>query len=210
MKFRKWSLRATSLKNWRDIFMWSSILLGFWVIYGNVPQPVQTTSLPQATHALLPEGNQAEQQLTDLDPNVRILAAQSLSEDDSAHGVLLLYLIAHDPDPNVQMAGLAATLNRCKKESAMVCAEMMRFFAGDDQDLEVNWQARDWLLNDHTSWATDNASVEYKLDVVSRMGEKVQDPIVSQSVLKVLRLLADDPEPQVQEAASAMLMQSEF
>lgn len=194
--------------------MWSSILVGLWVLCGNVPQPLplpaQATSAPVATKSPPVDATGLEQQLNDPDPLVRIAAVQRLADNDSVHGILLLYLIAHDPDPNVQMAGLATTLNRCKKEPAMVCAEMMRFFAGDDQDLEVNWQARDWLLSAHAPWATDNASTEYKLDVVSRMGEQVQDPIVSQSVLKVLRLLADDPEPQVQEAASAMLMQSEL
>lgn len=148
------------------------------------------------------------------DPSVRHQAGLLLARDKSAHGIVLLYLLAHDSDANVQQSALASTLNRCNQETPLICAGMMRFFVGDtdalDADAETRWEARDWLLGDDPQAATQAATLTYKLDVVARMGERAELPKLGPGAVRVLRLLAEDPEPEVQEAAAAMLLREKL
>jgi hypothetical protein len=144
------------------------------------------------------------------DAAVRLHAASLLADDRSAQGVTLLYLLANDVEADVQAEALTAALRRCPRESAAVCANMVQFFVGDADDSETHWQARDWLLIDAPREATAAASREYKLDVVARMGERVDQPDLNRGALRVLRVLADDPEPEVQEAASAVLLRAKL
>lgn len=144
------------------------------------------------------------------DAAVRQHASLLLGQDTSVHGITLLYLLAHDTDADVQQSALASTLTRCSQETPSVCAGMIRFFIGDDEDTETHWQARDWLLLDDPQAATQAATLAYKLDVVARMGERADQPELSVGALRVLRLLAEDPQPEVQEAASTVLLRAKL
>lgn len=144
------------------------------------------------------------------DPGVRRRASLLLAHDHSARGIALLYMLAHDVDADVQQTALASTLDRCAKETPTVCAAMIHFFVGDEDDSETHWQARDWLLTDDPEAATQAATLTYKLDVVARMGERADQPDLSAGALRVLRLLADDPEVEVQEAATAILLRAKL
>lgn len=144
------------------------------------------------------------------DATVRHQASLLLAGDTSAHGIVLLYLLAHDTDADVQQCALASTLSRCAKETSTICAGMMRFFVGEEDDNDAHWQARDWLLLDDPESATQAATLTYKLDVVARMGERADQPDLSAGAMRVLRLLAEDPEPEVQEAAAAVLLRAKL
>lgn len=140
------------------------------------------------------------------DAQVRRQTSAALAADDSAHGIVLLYLLAHDVDPSVQQSALIATLERCRNETPSTCAFMIRFFVGQQDDAETHLQARDWLLLDDPKAATQAASLSYKLDVVARMSERADVPELGCGARRVLRVLAEDPEPEVQEAAAAVLL----
>ena len=133
-----------------------------------------------------------------------------MADDNTAHGVTLLYILSGDVDAEVQAAALAAALHRCAAETPSVCASMVQFFVGDMDDAQVHWQARDWLLLEAPAAATQSATMAYKLDVVARMSERVDLPDHNVGALRVLRLLAEDPEPEVQEAAGAALLRAKL
>jgi hypothetical protein len=169
--------------------------------YG-APEPAIPT--PQAQLQVLSDG------VHHPDAAVRRHAAHLLADDVTAHGVTLLYILSTDVDPEVQAAALASVLHRCTVDTPGVCAAMVQFFVGDMDDAEVHWQARDWLLLEAPAAATQSATVAYKLDVVARMGERIDQPDYNVGALRVLRLLAEDPDPEVQEAAGAALVRAKL
>lgn len=140
-----------------------------------------------------------------LDEPQRLLRAQQLAEEDSAQSLVQLWLLAHDAHEEVVAAALHSALSRCPRESADVCQAMLRFFVPED-DSPGAWRVRTQLLLDAPQVAVQRANKHTKLEVVALLAGKLSQSSAPQGLYKALRLLAEDEESDVQEAASAVLL----
>lgn len=148
--------------------------------------------------------------LVDVAPAERLAAARAVVSDDSSAGLTRLWLLAHDPDHNVVGAALEAALARCRRQQDDACVASLYFFMDADvEDGPEAWRARTTLLAEQPELARAYASRETKLDVVSLLAGRLSQGLGPKAWLSALALLADDPEPDVQEAASAVLLQLE-
>lgn len=140
----------------------------------------------------------------------RRAASHQLAQDDSYTGLVSLWLLAHDPDHQVVGAALEAALSRCRARPDDVCLASLYFFMDAEvEDSPDAWRARTTLLAEEPELARAYASRETKLDVVSLLAGKLTGGNRPNAWLSALQLLASDPEPDVQDAASAVLLQLE-
>lgn len=148
--------------------------------------------------------------LMDVAQPQRLTAARALAGDDSSAGLTRLWLLAHDPDHEVVGAALEAALSRCRRQQDDACVASLYFFMDADvEDGPEAWRARTTLLAEQPELARAYASRETKLDVVSLLAGRLSQGLGPKAWLSALAVLAEDPEPDVQEAASAVLLQLE-
>ena len=119
-----------------------------------------------------------------------------------AHSLILLWQLSFDTEPDVRQAALDAATHRCTNESSDVCAAMLGFFI-DDIITEISWTARDRLMPIDVDAALRDASVAYKLDLLTELGGDAHFP--APVLGKILRTLNRDPDAAVQENAAWLL-----
>lgn len=134
----------------------------------------------------------------------RIAMAQQLARATDAHSVVDLWLLATDANKKVQAAALVAVTQRCPKESRTVCVGMLRYFLAN-MGSDSSWEARDRLLKIDPAEALRDAEQDYKLELVASLTDILGRPDAKHAA-PTLRLLAMDPDPDVQEAASLALI----
>lgn len=140
--------------------------------------------------------------INSLDAGTRKRAAAMLAQQNDAHTVALLWVLAHDVDLAVRKQALASTQARCHREPASLCVYMLRFFLGD-KSRELDWSARDALLAKDIEAALSEAEPDYKLDLLGKLGGgPAFDPKLSR---RLLRQLSADIDPQVQDNAAWLL-----
>ena len=134
----------------------------------------------------------------------RIAQAATLAKATDARSVVDLWLLATDGNKQVQAAALAAVSQRCPKESRTVCVGMLRFFLANTGS-DSSWEARDKLLKIDPAEALRDAEQDYKLELVASLTDILGRPDAKHAA-RTLRLLAANPDPDVQEAASLALI----
>ena len=139
---------------------------------------------------------------------VRKESADQLVGDPSAQGLMRLWLLAHDPDHDVVGAALKSALVRCRHEAFGICLASLQFFMdADANDGPESFRARVALLAEKPELARAYASRETKLDVVALLAGRLSEGGGPKAYMAALEQLAHDPEPDVQEAAGAILLQ---
>jgi len=133
-----------------------------------------------------------------------IMRAGQLAHAHDAHSIIDLWLLATDGNKKVQQAALAAVNQRCPRESHDVCVGMLRFFLANVGS-DSSWDARDRLLKIDPTEALRDAEQDYKLELVASLTDILGRPDAGHAA-PTLRLLAMDPDPDVQEAASLALL----
>ena len=129
-------------------------------------------------------------------------AVAALAEARDAHSISALWLASFDPEPSVRQSALAAVQTRCSHETWEICTGMLGFFA-DDSLVDIGWAARDAMLALDPHAALVSASQAYKLDLLTELGGRLRLP--ASQIGRVLRILAVDPDPAVQENAAWLL-----
>ena len=145
---------------------------------------------------------------TDASPAVRQALAGRLATDRSARGLILLWLLSTDPLPEVAMAGATAAVARCSAEPPAVCTALLRFYL-QDATSPAAALARDALWSLDPSAAFQDASAAARLAAVARLTARLFGTRPEPAALRLLRLLAEDPDPDVQQAAATALMSLE-
>ena len=138
----------------------------------------------------------------------RLEVAQRMGMDTASYGMRLLRLFAYDPQLEVRMAALSSALMRCPQAPPGLCSQVLTSFA-EERTAPGAWLARRVLLqhpHQRALWATLE---DDKLELIARLTAQLGRPPEAALALPALHLLADDTEPQVQEAAAAALMARE-
>jgi hypothetical protein len=138
-------------------------------------------------------------------PADRLTIARSLAQDGSATGITLLWLLAHDTELEVRMTALTSALARCSKEAPSTCMALLRYF-GEEREAPGAWLARDALLHDDAGGASLETLTGNKLELVARLAAMMGRPQAPRAGRRALRLMAEDEDREVQQAASAVLM----
>lgn len=119
------------------------------------------------------------------------------------HDVSDIWLAANSPDSQDRLQAYARATQACDNETPTVCRGLIAMFA-DDSEPSIGWDARDRLLTIDVDAALEGASAEYKLDLLSRLaGGALLAPGAAQWV--ILDTLVQDPNAEIQEAASLTL-----
>lgn len=137
-------------------------------------------------------------------PQERLAIAQNMAQDISSAGISVLWLLAHDSELQVRMAALSSALRRCPKEQVGTCVALLHFF-GEEKESPGTWLARDALLHDGSSGAQLETLTGNKLELIARLTAMLDRPHAPAAGRRALRLMAEDEDPEVQEAASAAL-----
>lgn len=135
----------------------------------------------------------------------RAAAAANLAQDNSATGIALLWLLAHDPDLQVRMLALTSALQRCPKEAPGTCMALVAYF-NEENDAPGAWLARDALLREAEGGPSTETLSASKLELIARLMGVIDRPHAPKASRAALRLMAEDEDPEVQEAAGAALM----
>lgn len=180
----------------------------------SAPRPVAGATGPSDLGASAPTAPSAAPSTnpyadaTDASSAVRQALARRLAADRSARGLVLLWLLSTDPLPEVAVAGAAAAVARCSAEPPAVCTALLRFYLHDATSPAAAL-ARDalWILD--PAAAFQNAPADARLAAVARLTARLPGTRPEPATLRLLRLLAEDPDPDVQQAAAAALMSLE-
>jgi len=138
-------------------------------------------------------------------PADRLTIAQSLATDTSTTGITVLWLLAHDTELEVRMMALTSALGRCSREAPSTCMALLRYF-GEEKEAPGAWLARDALLHDDPGGASLETLTGNKLELIARLAALMDRPQAPKAARAALRLMAEDEDLEVQQAASAVLM----
>jgi hypothetical protein len=138
----------------------------------------------------------------------RLEVAQRMAHDAAPHGMRLLRLFAYDPQLDVRMAALSSALQRCPHVPPGLCGQVLISFA-EERSAPGAWLARRALLRASKASAPWATLEEDKLELIARLTAQLGRPHQDPLALPALHLLAEDTEPEVQEAAAAALMAHE-
>ncbi len=139
-------------------------------------------------------------------PLVRRLAAKALASVEGVAAAAALWLLGHDPDPEVRLDALYATHERCTHDKVVPCQRALGHFF-DDSEQEVAYLARDLMITYDPRAAITLAPPEYKLEVIPTLVACVQRDGM-RAAAEALRLLALDQDPRVREAATVAVAQA--
>lgn len=133
------------------------------------------------------------------EPRVRGHAAACLARGRSAKSVAQLWRLTQDPNPMVRESALTAVLaNQCQT-STPGCAAVLGMFV-DDPVRAIAWRARHRMLQTVPERALRDASRRFKLDALAVLSLELQQQ-PSPAARHALRLLENDPDPQVRSTA---------
>lgn len=138
----------------------------------------------------------------------RVALAERLAHDGSARGLGLLWLLAHDVAPAVAEAAAQTAIARCAAESPDVCRASLQFCLRPD-DGPGSWRARTHLRRLAPALALADASAAFRQDTVAYLAARLGTPQECLGARKLLRRLADDPDPITQQQAAAALLREE-
>lgn len=142
----------------------------------------------------------------DPSPAVRLALAQALADERGPRAVVLSWLLAQDPVAEVATAAATSAVARCPSETPGVCVATLGFFLRGDADTAASAVARDGLWTHAPATALAGATPAARLAAVERLAARLMGVRPDLPAQRLLRLLAEDPDPEVQQAAAAALM----
>jgi hypothetical protein len=140
----------------------------------------------------------------DARPAVRRSAAAVLGGVRSTRATAALWLLGHDPDPDVRLDALYASIRRCNEDPSLTCTQVLGSFLSD-RATDVSWTARDVMLEEDPRTALHRAPSAYKLDAIAGLVARLQRD-GALSARRALELLAADQDPKVRNAARMALV----
>lgn len=131
-------------------------------------------------------------------PAVRAAAAQALDRPTGVGEMALAWMLSQDREGTVREEVFKQARAVCPELPPRMCTGWMELFVGDPL-LDIAWTARDILLGFHPRRALEDASTDYKLEVLPALVHQAEQG--RSRAREALEMLRSDADPVVRREA---------